>query len=89
MHTVEGDSAIKQEWNKAICSNMDASRDYHTKWRKPDRERQIPYDIIYMRNLKHDTNAFIYAMNKITNTENRRVVVKGRRLWRDGVGGWG
>ena len=46
----------KKEWNNAICSNMDATRDYHTKWSKPERERQIPYDITYMWNLKYDTN---------------------------------
>ena len=45
-------SAIKREWNHAICSNMDGPRDYHTKWSESDRERQIPYDITYMWNLK-------------------------------------
>ena len=35
----------RKEWNNAICSNMDGSRDYHTKWSKSDRERQIAYDI--------------------------------------------
>ena len=44
-----------KEWNNAICSNMDGHGDYHTKWRKSDRERQISYDIAYMRNLKNDT----------------------------------
>ena len=51
------------EWNitqplkrmkNAICSNMDGPRDYHTKRNKSERERQIPYDIIYMWNLKYD-----------------------------------
>ena len=45
-------SAIKKVWNNAICSNMDGPRDYHTKWSKSDRERQIPYAITYMWNLK-------------------------------------
>ena len=31
---------------------MDGSGDYHTKWSKSDRERQIPYNIICMWNLK-------------------------------------
>ena len=35
----------KKEWNNAICSNMNGSRDYHTKWSKSDREREILYDI--------------------------------------------
>ena len=33
--------------SNAICSNMDGPRDYHTKWSKSDRERQISY-ITYM-----------------------------------------
>ena len=50
----------KKEWNNAICSNIDGRRDYHTKWSKPDRERQISYIITYMWNLKNDTNELIY-----------------------------
>ena len=38
---------------------MDGPRDYHTKV-KSERERQIPYDIIYMWNLKCDINELIY-----------------------------
>ena len=38
---------------------MDGPRDYHTKWSKSDRERQI-YDITYMWNLKYDTNELVY-----------------------------
>ena len=47
--------AIKKEWNNAICSNMAATRDDHTKWSKSERERHLPYDITYMGNLKYDT----------------------------------
>ena len=36
----------KKEWNNSIYSNVDESRDYHTKQSKS--ERQIPYDIIYI-----------------------------------------
>ena len=50
-------SAIKKEQNNAICSNMDATRDCHT---KSERKRQIPYDITYMWNLKYSTNEPIY-----------------------------
>ena len=53
-------SAIKKEWNNAICSNMDGPRDYHIKWSKSERERQIPYDITYMWNLNYDTNELLY-----------------------------
>ena len=41
---------------------------------KSERERQMPYDIIYMWNLKYDTNEPIYETE--TDTENRLVVAK-------------
>ena len=52
--------SYKKEWNNAICNNMDGPRDYHTKWSKSERERQTPYDITYMWNLKYVTNEPIY-----------------------------
>ena len=33
---------------------MDRTRDCHTEWSKWDREREILYDISYMRNLKQN-----------------------------------
>ena len=39
---------------------MNGPRDYHTKQNKPKRERQIPYDITYMWNLKYGTDELIY-----------------------------
>ena len=39
---------------------MDATRDYHTKRTKSERERQILYDITFMWNLKYGTNEPIY-----------------------------
>ena len=50
----------KKEWNNAICSNTDAIRDHQTKWSKSEREKQIPYGIINVWNLKHDTNEPVY-----------------------------
>ena len=43
---------------------MDELRQYHTKWSKLDRERQIEYGITYMWNLKmeNDTNELIYKI---------------------------
>ena len=37
-------SAHKREWNNASCSNVDATRDYHMKRIKSERERLISYD---------------------------------------------
>ena len=38
---------------------MDATRDYHSKSSKSEKERQIPYCIVYMWNLKYGTNEHI------------------------------
>ena len=47
---------------------MDGSRDYHTKQSKSERERQMPYDIIYTRNLKYDTSERIYKIETVSQT---------------------
>ena len=39
---------------------MDATGDDHTKESNSERERQILYNIIYMRNLNYDTNQHIH-----------------------------
>ena len=42
------------------------------------RERQMPYDITYMWNLKQDTNKLnLWNRNGLTDIENRLVVAKG------------
>ena len=48
----------KKEWNNDICSKRDGPRNYHTKWSKSKREKQIPHNTTHMWNLKYDTNLF-------------------------------
>ena len=67
----------KKEWNNTICSNVDETRDYHTKWSKSERERQIPYGITYIWNLKYGTKEPIYKTETDSDIENRLVVAKG------------
>ena len=55
IYTTEDYSAIKKN---EITPSL-ATWDYHTKWSKSDRERQI-YDITYMWKLNYNTNEFIY-----------------------------
>ena len=43
----------KKQKRKKNCSNMDGTRNFHT---KSKREKQTPYDITYMWSLKYDTN---------------------------------
>ena len=51
----------KREQSKAIYRNVDGPRDYHAKWSKSNRERQILYDITHIWTLifKDDTNELI------------------------------
>ena len=35
-----------------ICSDMGVTRDSHTKWNKSERERQPPYYLTYMWDLR-------------------------------------
>ena len=48
-----------REWNYSICSHMDRSRNYHTKWNKSDQERQIS-DFLVCGIFKNDTNELLY-----------------------------
>ena len=59
---------------------MDGPRHYYTKWSKPDRERQILYDIAYIRNLKKWYKwTYIQNRNTPTDPENKPMVTKGER----------
>ena len=74
----------KREWNNAICSNIDGSRDYHTKWSKS--KRRTLSDITYMQNLKYGTNEPIYE------TDSQRTdlwLPQGRLCVGDALGVWG
>ena len=47
---------------------------------KSDRERQIPYDFTYMRNLKNKINEQIkQSRNRLIDTENKQVVDRRER----------
>ena len=55
-------SHTKKEWNNVICSYTYGTWDYHTKWSKSERERQIPYDIILYVILENNANEPIYKL---------------------------
>ena len=46
----------KKEENFTFCNSMDEPGECYTKWNKPVRERQIPYDFIHMWNLMNKLN---------------------------------
>ena len=41
-------------------SNLDGARVCHADWSRSDKERQISYGIIYIWDIKKDTNELIY-----------------------------
>ena len=51
-------------------------REFYTKWKKSDRERQIPYNLTYMWNLKNKTNKTKQNENRLIDTENKQVVIR-------------
>ena len=55
-----------------------------------ERERQIPYDITYMWNLKYDTNEHIYETKADSQIQRTYLwLPKWREGWgRDGLGVW-
>ena len=55
IYTMKFYSALKKKGNLAICDNMDRPWVCYAKGYKPDRERQILYDLTYMWNLKKQT----------------------------------
>ena len=71
-------SAIKKEWNNAICSNMDGLSDNFIMLSKSDIERQIPYSITYMWNLKYAASYLIYTIE----THWHRRPVYGYQKWK-------
>ena len=38
----------RKEQNDIICSNVDTTREYHTKRSKSERETQMPHNITYI-----------------------------------------
>ena len=77
IYTMEYYSAIKKEWNNAICSNMDGPRDYHTKRSKSDKDKYhmiSPIGGIFKKWYKWTD---IQNRNRPTDIEHKLMVTKG------------
>ena len=69
-----------KKWNNGIYSHMNGPRDYHTKWSKSEREKQIPYDIhLCVQPKIWHKGTYPQNKNRLTDTENRPVFAKGQR----------
>ena len=92
IYIIENYSAIKKEWNNVICSNMDATRDYHSKWSHTEKDKypMISLTYGYLRvfwNPKYNTNELIYKTETDLDTENKLLVTK-EEGGRDKLGVW-
>ena len=68
---------------------MDGPRGYHTECSKPDRERQISYDITYMWNLKKMIQMNLFTKQKQTYRLRKQTCLTKRKGWvRDKLGVW-
>ena len=66
---------------------MDGPRDCHTKQSKLNRERQILHDITYMWNVKKWYKwTYLCNGNRVTDVENRLMIISGERWGRDKLG---
>ena len=64
---------------------MDGPRGDYTKWNKSERERQIPYDISYKWNLKHDTNELIYDTETDSQTQRTDMGLADANYYMDSI----
>ena len=63
---------------------MDGPRDCHTKWGKSDRERQTPYDITYIWNLKKVIQMNVFMKQKQNHRHRRQIHGYQRGRWGEG-----
>ena len=79
IYTVEYYSAIKKEWNDAICNNMHGPRDYYTKSEAIQTKTNITWYHLY-GNLKR-CYKWIYSQNRngLIDFEHKLMITKGER----------
>ena len=80
VHICNG-TLLSQEWNHAICSNMDGPRDYQTKWSQT-KTNIIRCHLYVEPKIGHN---WTYLWNRPTDIENRLGLPRWRWV---GEGGW-
>ena len=67
---------------------MDRPRDYHTKWNKPDKERQIDHLYVESKTKERYKWTYFQNRNRPTDIENKLMVTKEERAGRGKLRGW-
>ena len=83
----------KKERNNDICSHMNATRDYHTRWNKTEREKTNPLYHLHVESKIWNKWTYLWNRNGISDTENKLVVAKRKRSerslnWEFGISRW-
>ena len=76
-YAMEYYSAIKKEWNNAICSNTDGPREDHTKWSKSDRKTNTIWCCLYVESKKGYKVTYLQNWNRPRDIESKLMVAKG------------
>ena len=79
----------KKEQKFIIFSNMDGLGGRYARWNKPDRDRQILYDMTYKWILKiQQTSEHSKIRSRLMDIENKPVIIsEGEDKWGAGIGG--
>ena len=69
----------KNEWNNTICSNMNESRDYHTKWSQTEKYK---YHMISLNvESKNIIQMNLFEKHKLADFKNKLMITKEERGW--------
>ena len=79
----------KREWNRAICRDVDGSRDCHTEWSKSEREKQASYIQAHMCNPgKWYRWSYLQSRSRDTDVEGICMETKRERAGWEEPGDW-
>ena len=53
-----------EEWNNAICRNMDGLSDYYIKWKKSEKDKYTMISLRCITEFKHDTDELLPMKQK-------------------------
>ena len=69
IHIYNGILLDHKKWYLTICDIVEGPKAYFTQWNKSVKERQLPYVLTYMWNLKNKINK--QNWNRLIDTENK------------------